>query len=109
MKKFLGLLAVIAGGLIVFGIVSTTTGGQDAIFGKDRAADQETAKEISLNILRGQSQQRAIGSVDDFTVKRVEIDELKMADTHVQQTVGGVPVWEGEAIVHLKPDGELSD
>ncbi len=108
MNKFLGLLAVIAGGLIVFGIVSTTTGAQDAIFGKDRAADQETAKEISLNILRGQSQQRAIGNVDDFTVKRVEIDELKMAHTHVQQTVGGVPVWEGEAIVHLKPDGELS-
>ena len=108
MKKFLGLLAVIAGGLIVFGIVSRTTGAQDAIFGKDRAADQETAKEISLNILRGQSQQRAIGNVDDFTVKRVEIDELKMAHTHVQQTVDGVPVWEGEAIVHLKPDGELS-
>ena len=31
-----------------------------------------------------------------------------MAHTHVQQTVEGVPVWEGEAIVHLKPDGELS-
>ena len=39
---------------------------------------------------------------------RVEIDELKMAHTRVRQTVGKVPVWEGEAIVHLKSDGELS-
>ena len=31
-----------------------------------------------------------------------------MAHTSVRQTVGGVPVWEGEAIVHLKKDGELS-
>src|SRR5689334_25063658 len=31
-----------------------------------------------------------------------------MAHTHVQQTVNGVPVWEGQAVVHLKADGELS-
>jgi len=31
-----------------------------------------------------------------------------MAHTKVRQTVGGVPVWEGEAIVHLKADGSLS-
>jgi hypothetical protein len=31
-----------------------------------------------------------------------------MAHTKVRQTVGDVPVWEGEAIVHLKADGSLS-
>src|SRR5688572_28667950 len=51
---------------------------------------------------------RAVGNADDFDVKRVEIDELNMAHTHVRQMVGKVPVWEGEAIVHLKDDGDLS-
>ena len=108
MKKFLGLLAVVAAGFFAFGIISRTTGAQEAIFGRDRAADQETAKQISLNILRAQAHQRAIGDVDNFNIKRVEVDDLRMAHTHVQQTIGGVPVWEGEAIVHLKPDGELA-
>jgi Zn-dependent metalloprotease len=107
-KKILGILAVLAIGLFVFGIISMSTEANEPIFGKNKADDQETAKQISLGILRGQSQQRQIGNVDDFRVKRVEIDELKMAHTHVQQTVDGIPVWEGEAIVHLKSDGELS-
>lgn len=107
MKKFLGILAVIAAGLFAFGIISLSTEANEPIFGKNKADDQERAKQISLGILREQSIQRQIGNVDDFRVKRVEIDELKMAHTHVQQTIDGVPVWESEAIVHLKPDGEL--
>ncbi len=108
MKKLLGILAVIATAFFGFGIFTMlTTEANEPIFGRDKAADQEKAKEISLRILREQALSRGIGSVDDFKVKRVEIDELKMAHTHVQQTIGGVPVWEGEAIVHLKPDGEL--
>ena len=108
MKKFLGILAVIASALFVFGIVSKKADANRSIFGNDKADDQETAKQISLGILRGRALQRSIGNVDDYNVKRVEIDDLKMAHTHVQQSIGGVPVWEGEAIVHLKSDGELS-
>ena len=109
MKKFLGILAVFAAALFVFGIVSKKADANKTIFGgNNRADDQETAKQISLGILRARAMQRAIGSVDDYSVKRVEIDELRMAHTHVQQVIDGVPVWEGEAIVHLKPDGELS-
>ncbi len=107
-KKFLGILAVLATAFLVFGVISKKTGAAKPIFGKDKTEDQETAKEISLRILREQAAQRQIGNVDDFNVLRVEIDELKMAHTHVRQTVNGIPVWEGEAIVHLKPDGELS-
>ena len=108
MKKFLGILAVIAAALFVFGIVSKKADANRSIFGNNKADDQETAKQISLGILRGRALQRSIGNVDDYNVKRVEIDDLKMAHTHVQQSIGGVPVWEGEAIVHLKSDGELS-
>lgn len=108
MKKILVILAVFVVGLFAFGIVSMNTEANEPIFGKNMADDQEKAKQISLDILRGQAQQRQIGNVDDFRVKRVEIDDLNMAHTHVQQTVNGIPVWESEAIVHLKPDGELS-
>ncbi|HSK72317.1 MAG TPA: M4 family metallopeptidase, partial [Pyrinomonadaceae bacterium] len=45
---------------------------------------------------------------DDLEVKKVEVDDLKMAHTRVHQSVSGIPVWEGEAIVHLKPDGDVS-
>lgn len=107
MKKFLGILAAIAIGFFAFGIITMITEANEPIFGKNQADDQERAKQISLDILRGEALNRQIGNVDDFRVKRVEIDDLKMAHTHVQQTVNGIPVWESEAIVHLKPDGEL--
>lgn len=108
MKKILGILAVFAVAFIAFGIVSMKSEANEPIFGRNQADDLETAKQISLDILRGQALQRQIGNVDDFRVKRVEIDELNMAHTHVQQTVDGIPVWEGEAIVHLRPDGQLA-
>ncbi|MGH9949182.1 MAG: M4 family metallopeptidase [Pyrinomonadaceae bacterium] len=108
MKKFLGILAVFAVALFVFGIVSKQAGASKTVFGSGAKDDRERAVQISLDILRIRSNQFAIGNVDDFRIKRVEIDELKMAHTHFQQFVGDVPVWEGEAIVHLKSDGELS-
>ena len=44
---------------------------------------------------------------DEYQIPKVEIDELRMAHTRVRQTVGSIPVWEGEAIVHLKSDGSF--
>jgi len=41
----------------------------------------------------------------ELEVVRVAIDRVKIAHTRVQQTYDGVPVFEGEAIVHLNPDG----
>ena len=41
--------------------------------------------------------------VDDLRTLRVERDELGGVHTHVQQLLGGVPVWGGEAIVHRTP------
>ncbi len=107
MKKLIGGLLVMAAALLVFGLLSDKANAKKQIFGNG-GDDREIAKEISLGILRDRSAQRAIGNVDDYKVKRVEIDDLKMAHTHVQQSLNGVPVWQGEAIVHLKPDGELS-
>lgn len=108
MKKLSTIFAILAAVLLVFGIVSRQTGASRSVFNTGSDDERELAKQISLGILRDKAAQRAIGNPDDYIVKRVEIDELKMAHTHVQQKIAGVPVWEGEAIVHLKADGELS-
>lgn len=108
MKKLLSIFAVLAVVLFVFGIVSQQTGASKNLFNTGSDDERELARQISLGILRDRAAQRAIGNPDEYRVKRVEIDELKMAHTHVQQVIGGVPVWEGEAIVHLKGDGQLS-
>ncbi len=109
MKKILGITAlfVLAASVIFIFIGNTAQAGKN-IFENGTQDELERAKTISLDILRGQSSQRAIGNVDEFQVSKVEIDELRMAHTKVRQTYGGVPVWEGEAIVHLKSDGSLS-
>ncbi len=107
MKKILGLLAIVVSVLIVFGTISKRAEANKAVFGTGSQDERETAKRISLDILRDRAASGLIGNVDDFEIQKVEIDDLQMAHTRVRQTVGGVPVWEGEAIVHLKSDGSL--
>jgi Zn-dependent metalloprotease len=107
-KKILGILSVIAIAMVIFGLVSKQTNASKPLFDKGTSDELETAKQISLNILRDRAGRSAVGNVDEFQVSKVEIDSLKMAHTKVQQFVGGIPVWEGEAIVHLKADGSLS-
>ncbi|HEY0429532.1 MAG TPA: M4 family metallopeptidase [Pyrinomonadaceae bacterium] len=109
MKKFLGILALfVLAGSAIFMSIANKAGASKTIFDKGTQDELETAKQISLGILRDTAAQRAVGNADDFQVQKVEIDELRMAHTRVRQTVQGIPVWEGEAIVHLKADGSLS-
>jgi Zn-dependent metalloprotease len=108
-KRVLGILTIIIGSLLVFGIVSKRAEANKTVFGTGSHDELEIAKQLSLGILRDRAANRAIGNVDEYVVTKVEIDDLKMAHTRVRQTVGGVPVWEGEAIVHLKADGSLSE
>lgn len=108
MKKILSILLVFGIGFVIFGLISDKAGAKKPVFEKGTQDELEQAKQISLNILRERGAQRAIGNVDEFQIQTVEIDELDMAHTRVRQTVNGIPVWEGEAIVHLRKDGELS-
>lgn len=107
MKKVLGLLAILVSALIAFGVVSKRAEANKAVFNSGSQDEREFAKQKSLDFLRGNALARG-GAAADFEVKRVDIDELKTAHTHVRQTVGGVPVWEGEAIVHLDQAGEVA-
>lgn len=106
MKKILSIAATLLIVVGVFAFVSFKTEANKAVFSGGGTADElERAKNISLEVLRGRATMRATGSADDLRVEKVSIDELKMAHTRVRQTVDEVPVWEGEAIVHLNDDG----
>ena len=110
MKKILLIAAlVIAPAVSTVFVMSPTrveAGGRN-IFDKGSPDELEKAKEISLNVLRNRAARRGVGNVDEFRIQKAAIDNLKYAHTRVRQTIGGIPVWGGEAIVHLKPDGEI--
>ena len=108
MRNQISVLAVFAVAIIAFGVVTKQTNANKPVFNAGTQDESATAEQISLGILRDRAAQRAIGNVDEFKVQKVEIDDLKTAHTRVRQVVGGVPVWEGEAIVHLNTDGSLS-
>jgi Zn-dependent metalloprotease len=107
-KKILGILALFVLAISVFILIPKGAGASKNIFEKGTQDELERAKQISLGILRDKAAQRAIGNPDEYEVMVVEIDDLHMAHTRVRQTVDGIPVWEGEAIVHLKQNGEFS-
>lgn len=44
----------------------------------------------------------------EWRVERSNDDELAMSHTRVQQLYQGVPIWGGDAIVHLESDGSLA-
>lgn len=108
MKKILTLIGILSIGLLVFGLISNRSQAQRNIFNRASQNEKELAQQISRDVIRQRGASRPIGNPDEFKLKRVEIDELSMAHTHYQQVVGGVPVWQGETIVHLKSDGSLS-
>jgi thermolysin len=73
------------------------------------AADPRIAEAEAKSIehLRNEMAPLGIDVQKDIRIKRTQIDELEMAHTRVQQLVSGVPVFGGEAIVHLNADGSL--
>ncbi len=83
-------------------------GAKKPVFNTGSQDELENAKQISLGVLRNRAARSAVGNADEYAVQKVEIDDLKMAHTRVRQTIGGVPVWQGEAIVHLTAQGEVS-
>ncbi len=107
MKKFVCVLAVTIVALGVFALWSDTTEAQRSVSGKK---DIEAVRTKSLAYLNDRLAARGFARASDTNVKVTEvfIDDLNMGHTRVQQTVNKVPVWGGEAIVHLNEDGSLA-
>ena len=108
MKRFFVVCVVLLAAVVAFTFLPKRSEAQKTIIGKGSEVDVERIKQISLDYLRNDRLNRAVSSADELKVQSVSVDDLKMAHTKVRQTVNDVPVWEGEAIVHLKADGELS-
>jgi thermolysin len=89
-------------------LIPRNTEANKSLFGKGSADELETAKQTSLEVLgRRISERSLLTDVSSLRVENVSVDDLKMAHTKVRQTINNVPVWEGEAIVHLKEDGSV--
>ncbi|MCY7344921.1 MAG: M4 family metallopeptidase [Pyrinomonadaceae bacterium] len=108
MKKFLSVFVTLLVAFVVFAFLTKTAEADKSVFGTKSLDDTERIKQISLDFLRANLVNRAAGDVKELKAQAVTFDDLNMAHTKVRQTVGDIPVWEGEAIVHIKADGSLS-
>ena len=74
------------------------------------ASDPEAAK-LATDLAEGwlsSVDNPEMAGVQDFELKEPEIDHLGQAHVRVQQTEDGVPVFGGEGIVHIHPDGGIT-
>lgn len=81
---------------------------ETAIFVNGGADEAALAESLAWGEMDGAAAMIGV-DVADLQVLRVELDELGMAHTRFRQTFKGVPVWQGEAIVHLHADGSLRE
>ena len=113
MKKNFSIFATLFVAFVVLNLPGSVIAQKRDIGGSKLNIEQ--IKNISLDYLRSSTAGRAVGTaertrngaVDELKVKEVAIDELQMAHTKVRQTISDIPVWGGEAIVHLNPNGSL--
>jgi thermolysin len=101
-----GLSLLCAAPLGLLGLQGCSS-GSPAAFTDGSNDELEIAKELSLQELELRVLPEEIDTRRELDVRRVFVDELSMAHTRMQQKVGGVPVFGGEAIVHLNKDGSF--
>ena len=91
-----------------FAFLTKSAEADKTVFGTGSLEDIERVKQISINFLAASTAGRSVGGINELKAQSVVFDELRMAHTRIRQTVNDVPIWEGEAIVHLKADGTLA-
>ena len=102
------LLAVIAAGAMV-ACSNPDSDTASVLTGADELTDTltlERAEELTIDLIQSQDVSLLDG-VDAVWTKGIDIDKLGMAHTRLIQTVDNIPVFGGEAIVHLTKDGTL--
>lgn len=79
------------------------------VFGTGSADELALAEDLAYELLFDADAGPALGrGIDEFRTTRVHVDRMTgMAHTKVQQLHQGVPVWGGEAIVHLSTRGKV--
>jgi Zn-dependent metalloprotease len=112
-KSRRGVVSILATAAAVLAFAAAThAAAQDAgtkRFGADPTLDKQRAAALARPYLvRALAERGDTGQASGFVGKRIGIDKLHMAHVRVQQTYRGVPVFGGEAIAHLNPDGSLA-
>ncbi len=74
---------------------------------KINPTSSKSVEQISRDILQSRSAGRAIGNANELLVKEVIFDDVNYSHVKFRQTIDNIPVWGGEAIVHLKGDKSL--
>ncbi len=88
-----------------------TTGAPEAAirFGSGSQEELDLAEDLAYDSLLDETSGPLVGrGIEAFRTTKVHVDVTDMAHVKVQQLVGDVPVWEGEAIVHLTNGGAIS-
>lgn len=80
---------------------------RDKAFTDGGPADVQKARGLALGHLKQLAAKHGLKDERALEEKRAFVDDLKMAHQHVQQHHEGVPVFGGEAIVHLDAYGDL--
>ncbi|HZF52059.1 MAG TPA: M4 family metallopeptidase [Polyangiaceae bacterium] len=76
-------------------------------FERGEPEELKIAEDISLSHLEASLAPEKVDVRRGLRVSQVFVDELSMAHTRVQQVVDDVPIFGGEAIVHLNRDGSV--
>jgi vibriolysin len=77
----------------------------DKVFAVENEQSMKLAGELALQHIADRAQ-LGLGA-GEASVRRVLIDETGGAHVRLGQTLGGIPVFEAEAIVHMGADGKL--
>lgn len=96
--------------LLALGIPACATEGTDSsrLFGTGSDEELDVAEDLAYEQLEQAGSPALLAAVEDVRTLKVNVDIVDMAHTRVQQLAGGVPVWGGEAIVHLTSEGALA-
>jgi thermolysin len=81
---------------------------QRPLFTRGGAAELETARSLGAAHLTRRLARWGVEAAQDLVTTKVAVDELSMAHTRVQQHFRGIPVFGGEAIVHMRSNGAVA-
>ena len=100
-------VVVLASMIAIIAMSTPTVIAQRRTFTTGTAAELATARTRGLAHLQARIHEWGIESPDSLVATRATVDETARAHTRVQQYFRGIPVFGGEAIVHLRDDGEV--
>ncbi|MBX2798883.1 MAG: M4 family metallopeptidase [Myxococcales bacterium] len=91
--------------LALVGCASENQDDPDLFVRGDPAAEDHAAEQALQELARPNVE--LMQGIDAVRVRKVHIDHLGMAHTRLTQTLDGLPVFGGDAVVHLNPRGDL--